>query len=78
MNLKSLTVLNDKLQAAIQSENLELIDIALDQMKEELCHIRLPSEIKAWTVERSHLLQQIRNMRNDSKRLEPLTKGLKS
>ena len=51
MNIKTLTVLNDKLQAAIQAENFELVDIALDQMKDEVASLRVRARTKAWMRE---------------------------
>lgn len=39
MNLHTIHILNDKLQAAIQSENLERIRTTLDEMKTEIGEI---------------------------------------
>jgi hypothetical protein len=48
MNLRPLTVLNDKLQAAIRAENLELADVALDQMKDEVSSLQNRAKVKSW------------------------------
>jgi hypothetical protein len=71
MNLKSLTVLNDKLQAAIRAEKLELIDVTLDQMKDELSSIRVRAGTRAWMREYFHPLNE------EFRKPEPLTKGVK-
>jgi len=72
MNLKSLTVLNDKLQAAIRAENLELVDVTLDQMKEEVSSLQNRAKAKSWTS------QYFNPLNEEFRKLAPMAKGLKS
>jgi hypothetical protein len=72
MNLKPLTVLNDKLQAAIQAENLELADVALDQMKDEVSSLQNRAKAKSW------MSQCFNPLNEEFRKLAPLAKGQKS
>jgi len=72
MNLKSLTVLNDKLQAAIRAEKLELVDVALDQMKDEVSSLQSRAKAKSW------MSQYFNPLNEEFAKLAPMAKGLKS
>jgi len=72
MNLKTLTVLSAKLQAAIRAEKLELVDVTLDQMKDEVSSLQGRAKAKSW------MSQYFNPLNGEFRKLAPMAKGLKS